>query len=116
MAGMRIVLVAGLLMFSGCQRHAPPSQPPPTTPVPPSVAVPAWQKRGDELAAKVRPGMTMKEVRKSLGEPTKSATVIGSGDYSVWIYELQPGFYLKVYFDRADRATGAKLDADHKIM
>ncbi len=104
----KFTMLAALLAMMGCK----PSETAPAVPAPAANAIPAWQKRSEELAGLIKTGMTEQEVTKAAGEANRTKTIVSSGiALVVWEYDLGEHNYFKVRFDKDSRVASAKFES-----
>ncbi|MCG3148145.1 MAG: hypothetical protein PCFJNLEI_01587 [Verrucomicrobiae bacterium] len=101
-------MLISLLLLCGCREPVAPL--PPVAPAPASVS--AAQTRLDELTAAIKVGMTEDEVVRAVGEASRTKSRISGAITTVaWEYDLGDGRRYRIWFDRENRVTSARLDS-----
>jgi len=107
--------VVALLCCAGCK----PQDASPKAPEPKAVSSAPeeeWRKRGAEMGAKMRQGLTDQEVEQLLGKPTRQRTVLSAGQsITTWAYQLSNNAYFVVRFGRDDRALSWDITSSLRV-
>jgi hypothetical protein len=77
---------------------------------------PDWEKRGEQMAATLKLGMTDDEVEKLFGKPTRHRTIIGADPMTVWSYQLKGSAFFVVRFDRKSRVLSWAITSPTPIQ
>jgi hypothetical protein len=100
MLSSTLVLLA--VCAGGCKPQGSSSSAPDSPPAA-TQSKPDWEKRGEEMAAQMKLGMTDDDVEKMFGKPTRHRTVIGGDPITIWSYQLKGSAFFVVRFDRNSR-------------